>query len=126
MTCSIMKLSIIAQQCFADCHLCLLPFKFIKTVCRVIYMFYHKIEKMNVFKGAFTLANFACDFTLSLHVLQNKNYLFSLQNVQASVKSCTKSRQCKCTLKKKLQLHRKKIGLQSFISIEQHVLDTNP
>jgi hypothetical protein len=72
-----MKLSVIAEQCYADCHLCLLPFEFIKTVCRVIYTFYHKIEKMNVFK-------------------------------------------------KKLQLHRKKIGLQSFISIEQHVLDTNP
>ncbi len=44
-------------------------------------------------KGAFTLANFACDFALSLHVLLNKNYLFSLLNVQASVKSC----QCKRT-----------------------------
>jgi len=45
-------------------------------------------------KGAFTLANFARDFTLSLHVLLNKNYLFSLQNVQASAKSG----QCKCIL----------------------------
>ena len=44
--------------------------------------------------GAFTLANFARDFALSLHVLLNKNYLFSLLNVQAS----TKSRQCKHTL----------------------------
>jgi hypothetical protein len=105
-----MKLSIIAEQCYADCHLCFLPFEFIKTVCRVIYTFYHKIEKMNVFKGAFTLANFAHDFALSLHVLQNKNYLFSLLNVQASAKSRAKSRLCKRTLKKKLQLHRKKIG----------------
>ena len=45
--------------------------------------------------GAFTLANFACDFALSLHVLLNKNYLFSLLNVQASAKS----RQCKRTFK---------------------------
>jgi hypothetical protein len=49
-------------------------------------------------KGAFTLANFARDFALSLHILQNKNYLFSLLNVQASAKSRVKSRQCKCTL----------------------------
>ncbi len=35
------------------------------------------------------------DFALSLHVLLNKNYLFSLLNVQASAKS----RQCKRTLK---------------------------
>jgi hypothetical protein len=48
-------------------------------------------------KGAFTLANFARDFALSLHVLLNKNYLFSLLNVQASAKSRAKSRQCKCT-----------------------------
>jgi hypothetical protein len=33
-------------------------------------------------KGAFTLANFACDFTLSLHVLLQKIF-FSLLNVQA-------------------------------------------
>jgi hypothetical protein len=46
-------------------------------------------------KGAFILANFARDFALSLHVLQNKNDLFSLLNVQASAKS----RQCKRTLK---------------------------
>jgi len=45
-------------------------------------------------KGAFTLSNFARDFALSLHVLLNKNYLFSLLNVQASAKS----RQCKRTL----------------------------
>jgi hypothetical protein len=51
------------------------------------------------FKGAFTLANFTRDFALSLHVLLNKNYLFSLLNVQASAKSHTKSRQCKRTLK---------------------------
>jgi hypothetical protein len=49
-------------------------------------------------KGAFTLANFACDFALSLHVLLNKNYLFSLLNMQASAKSRAKSHQCKCTL----------------------------
>ncbi len=46
----------------------------------------------------FTLANFAHDFALSLHVLLNKNYLFSLLNVQASAKSRAKSRQCKHTL----------------------------
>jgi hypothetical protein len=50
-------------------------------------------------KGAFTLANFSRDFALSLHVLLNKNYLFSLLNVQASAKSRAKSCQCKCTLK---------------------------
>ncbi len=49
--------------------------------------------------GAFTLANFARDFALSLHVLLNKNYLFSLLNVQASAKSCAKLRQCKHTLR---------------------------
>ncbi len=49
-------------------------------------------------KGAFTLANFARDFTLSLHVLLNKNYLFSLLNVKASAKWRAKSRQCKRTL----------------------------
>ncbi len=49
-------------------------------------------------KGAFTLANFARDFALSLHVLLNKNYLFSLLNVQASAKSHAKLRQCKRTL----------------------------
>jgi hypothetical protein len=48
-------------------------------------------------KGAFTLANFARDFALSLHVLLNKNDLFYLLNVQASAKSRAKSRQCKCT-----------------------------
>jgi hypothetical protein len=32
-----------------------------------------------------------------LHVLQNKNYLFSLLNVQASAKSRAKLRQCKRT-----------------------------
>jgi hypothetical protein len=47
-------------------------------------------------KGAFTLANFARDFALSLQVLLDKNYLFSLLNVQASAKS----RQCKRTLRK--------------------------
>ncbi len=46
-------------------------------------------------KGAFTLANFARDFALSLHVLLNKNHLFSLLNVQASAKS----RQCKRTFR---------------------------
>ncbi len=51
-------------------------------------------------KGAFTLANFARDFALSLHVLLNKNYLFSSLNVQASAKS----RQCKRTLKVRLHL----------------------
>ena len=54
-------------------------------------------------KGAFTLANFTRNFALSLHVLLNKNYLFSLLNVQASAKlrakSRAKSRQCKRTLK---------------------------
>ncbi len=49
-------------------------------------------------KGAFTLANFARDFALSLHVLLNKNYLFSLLNVKASAKSLAKSHQCKRTL----------------------------
>jgi len=49
-------------------------------------------------KGAFTLANFTRNFALSLHILLNKNYLFSLLNLQASAKSCTKSRQCKRTL----------------------------
>jgi hypothetical protein len=47
----------------------------------------------------FTLANFAHDFALSLHILLNKNYLFSLLNVQASAKSRAKLRQCKRTLK---------------------------
>ncbi len=46
-----------------------------------------KDEDKNAFyKGAFTLPNFARDFALSLHVLLNKNYLFSLLNVQASAK----------------------------------------
>ncbi len=49
-------------------------------------------------KGAFTLANFARDFALSLHVLLNKNYLFSLLNVQASAKLRAKLCQCKRTL----------------------------
>jgi len=55
-----------------------------------------------LFKGAFTLANFARDFALSLHVLLNKNYFFSLLNVQASAKSRAKLRQCKRTLNKVL------------------------
>jgi hypothetical protein len=46
-----------------------------------------------ILKGAFTLANFVRDFALSLHILLNKNYLFSLLKVQASAKS----RQCKRT-----------------------------
>jgi hypothetical protein len=58
-----------------------------------------KVSKLFVRKGAFTLANFAHNFALSLHVLLNKNYLFSLLNVQASVKSRMKSRQCKRTLR---------------------------
>jgi hypothetical protein len=63
------------------------------------------ILKAGVPKGAFTLANFARDFALSFHVLLNKNYLFSLLNVQASVKSHVKSRQCKRTfMNKKLHL----------------------
>jgi len=41
----------------------------------------------NLDEGAFTLANFARNFALSLHILLNKNYLFSLLNVQASAKS---------------------------------------
>jgi hypothetical protein len=49
-------------------------------------------------KGAFTPANFARDFALSLHVLLNKIFLFSLLNVKASAKSRAKSRQCKRTL----------------------------
>ena len=49
------------------------------------------------YKGAFTLANFARDFALSLHILLNKNYLFSLLNVQASAKSRAKLCQCKRT-----------------------------
>jgi hypothetical protein len=49
-------------------------------------------------KGACTIVNFARDIALSLHILQNKNYLFSLLNVQASVKSRAKLCQCKCTL----------------------------
>jgi hypothetical protein len=49
-------------------------------------------------KGVFTLANFARDFTLSLLVLLNKNYLFSLLNVKASAKSRAKLCQCKRTL----------------------------
>ncbi len=51
-------------------------------------------------KGAFTLANFARDFALSLHILLNKNYLFYLLNVQASAKS----RQCKRTLSYSISL----------------------
>jgi hypothetical protein len=51
-------------------------------------------------KGAFTLANFTRDFALSLHVFLNKNYLFSLLNVQVSAKSRAKLRQCKCTFNK--------------------------
>ncbi len=53
-----------------------------------------------VLKGAFTLANFALDFALSLHVLLNKNYLFSLLNMQASAKSHVKLHQCKRTFTK--------------------------
>jgi len=55
------------------------------------------IKRLIKTKGAFTLGNFARDFALSLHVLLNKNYLFSLLNVQASAKSRAKSRQCKRT-----------------------------
>jgi hypothetical protein len=55
---------------------------------------YSLFRKERLGKGAFTLANFARDFTLSLHVLPNKNYLFYLLNMQA----CAKSRQCKRTL----------------------------
>jgi hypothetical protein len=58
------------------------------------------VVAINSNKGVFTLANFARDFALSLHVLLNKNYLFSLLNVQASAKSRAKSRQCKRTLMK--------------------------
>ncbi len=70
--------------------------------------FYFDKNYKNVHKGAFTLANFACDFALSLHVLLNKNDLFSLLNVQASVKSRAKSRQCKCTLSQQPQRLEKK------------------
>jgi hypothetical protein len=58
------------------------------------------LNKYNIYltKGAFTLANFARDFALSLHVLLNKNYLLSLLNVQASAKSRAKLHQCKHTL----------------------------
>jgi hypothetical protein len=55
-------------------------------------------QNLIVFKGAFTLANFVRDFALSVHVLLNKNYLFSLLNVQTSAKSRAKSCQCKPTL----------------------------
>ncbi len=58
-----------------------------------------RFDSSTLHKGAFTLANFARAFALSLHVLQNKNYLFSLLNVQASVKLRAKSCQCKCTLR---------------------------
>jgi hypothetical protein len=82
-------------------------------------------------KGAFTLVNFARDFALSLHVLLNKNYLFSLLNVQASAKSRTKSRQCKHTLIITLVL---KFGLVSWclhfpiilFFISQQTSSTNP
>jgi hypothetical protein len=56
-----------------------------------------KILMKLLFKGAFTLANFARDFALSLHILLNKNYLFSLLNVQASAKSRMKLCQFKRT-----------------------------
>jgi hypothetical protein len=36
----------------------------------------------------FTLANFARDFALSLHILLNKNYLFSLLNVRNHARNC--------------------------------------
>jgi hypothetical protein len=69
-------------------------------------------------KGGFTLTNFARDFTLSLHVLLNKNYLFSLLNVQASakscVKSCAKSRQCKRTFKHMSTLGQVPVGQLVF------------
>ncbi len=67
-------------------------------------------------KGAFTLANFARDFALSLHVLLNKNYLFYLLNMQASAKSRVKSRQCKRTLR---FIHTRDVDLvRDAISIE--------
>jgi hypothetical protein len=71
------------------------------TGCTNEWSLYSLMSMMKTFlnKGAFTLANFARDFALSLHVLLNKNYLLSLLNVQASAKSRAKSRQCKCTLK---------------------------
>jgi hypothetical protein len=64
--------------------------------------FFHICHECISYKGAFTLANFARDFALSLHVLLNKNYLFYLLNMQASAKSHAKSRQCKRTLKHSL------------------------
>ena len=42
-------------------------------------------------------SKFRVRFRISLHVLLNKNYLFSLLNVQASAKLRVKSRQCKRT-----------------------------
>ncbi len=74
----------------------------------------HTLPMEIMLKGAFILANFACDFALSLHVLLNKNYLFSLLNVQASAKSRTKSRQCKHTLKGPFPLWRKLHKLRVF------------
>jgi hypothetical protein len=79
-------------------HLCTRNFT-IGEVCRLNCQG-HSTKKLikGDSKGAFTLANFTRDFALSLHVLQNKNYLFSLLNVQASAKLHAKSRQCKRTL----------------------------
>jgi hypothetical protein len=62
---------------------------------KVGHVFPNHLTPLN---GAFILANFACDFALSLHVLLNKNYLFSLLNVKASAKSRAKLCQCKRTL----------------------------
>ncbi len=70
-----------------------------------------------VLKGAFTLANFACNFALSLHVLLNKNYLFSLINMQASAKSRAKSCQCKRTFNENEYLNKnekKKISYRRY------------
>ncbi len=64
-----------------------------------MFFLFYLLILLIIFKGAFTLANFARDFALSLHVLLNKNYLFSLLNVQASAKLHAKLRQCKRTLK---------------------------
>ena len=68
--------------------LCLMCFK-------MLFIEFHSNKNS---KGAFTLVNFVRDFALSLHVLLNKNYLFSLLNVQASAKSRAKLHQCKRTL----------------------------
>ncbi len=50
------------------------------------------------------------DFALSLHILLNKNYLFSLLNVQASAKL----RQCKRTFKVYLHYGNYRSKLVSF------------